>query len=56
VVVGGPRLGDVEAGFVAQLTSPVFSVISGGFACVVGVVILAAAVPAFARYHAGEPA
>jgi MFS family permease len=56
VVVGGPRLGDVEAGLVAQLTSPLFSVISGGAACVVGVVILAAAVPKFARYHAGEPA
>src|SRR5918996_221891 len=38
VVVGGPRLGDVEAGLVAHLTSPVFSVISGGAACVVGIV------------------
>src|ERR671919_364063 len=36
VVVGGPRLGDLEAGVVAQLTSPVFSVISGGGACVAG--------------------
>jgi MFS family permease len=56
VVVGGPRLGDVEAGVVAQLTSPVFSVVSGGLACVVGVGILALAVPQFRRYHAGEPA
>jgi MFS family permease len=56
VVVGGPRLGDVEAGLVAQLTSPLFSVISGGAACVVGVIVLAAAVPKFARYHSGEPA
>ncbi|HYZ11946.1 MAG TPA: MFS transporter [Actinomycetota bacterium] len=56
VVVGGPRLGDLEAGLVAQLTSPVFSVISGGVACVVGVGILALGVPAFRRYHAGEPA
>jgi predicted MFS family arabinose efflux permease len=56
VVVGGPRLGDVEAGLVAQLTSPVFSVVSGGIACVVGVAVLAALVPQFRRYHAGEPA
>jgi MFS family permease len=56
VVVGGPRLGDVEAGLVAQLTSPAFSVISGGAACVVGVLVIAATVPAFRRYHAGEPA
>jgi MFS family permease len=56
VVVGGPRLGDVEAGLVAQLTSPVFSVVSGGVLCVAGVGLLAALVPEFRRYHAGDPA
>lgn len=56
VVVGGPRLGDFEAGVVAQAVSPTFSVVSGGLACVVGVAALALAVPQFARYHAGEPA
>jgi predicted MFS family arabinose efflux permease len=56
VVVGGPRLGDVEAGLVAQLTTPIFSVVSGGLACVVGVGALAVLVPGFVRYHAGEPA
>jgi MFS family permease len=56
VVTGGPRLGDVEAGLVAQVTSPVFSVVSGGAACIVGVVALAGLVPAFRRYHTGEPA
>jgi MFS family permease len=55
VVVGGPRLGDVEAGAVAQLTSPMFSVVSGGVACVAGVALLALLVPQFGRYHAGEP-
>jgi MFS family permease len=55
VVVGGPRLGDLEAGAVAQLTTPVFSVVSGGVACLAGVVLLAVLVPQFARYHAGEP-
>jgi hypothetical protein len=55
VVVGGPRLGDLEAGAVAQFTSPMFSVVSGGAACVAGVALLALLVPQFARYHAGEP-
>jgi MFS family permease len=56
VVVGGPRLGDLEAGVVAQFTSPVFSVVSGGVACIAGVGLLALLVPQFARYHSGEPA
>jgi len=56
VVVGGPRLGDFEAGLVAQLISPTFSVVSGGLACVAGVAVLAMVMPQFRRYHAGEPA
>jgi MFS family permease len=55
VVVGGPRLGDLEAGAVAQLTSPVFSVVSGGLACVAGVGLLMLLMPRFVRYHAGDP-
>jgi MFS family permease len=54
VVTGGPRLGDVEAGVVAQLVSPAFSVVSGGIACVAGVILLAVVVPELARYHAGD--
>lgn len=45
VVTGGPRLGDVEAGLVARLVSPTFSVISGGLACVVGAGLVALAYP-----------
>jgi MFS family permease len=56
VVTGGPRLGDVEAGVVASLVSPWFSVVSGGVACVVGVAVLAAFVPELARYRAGAEA
>ncbi|HEX8002019.1 MAG TPA: MFS transporter [Mycobacteriales bacterium] len=52
VVAGGPRLGDAEAGTVANLVSAQFSVVSGGVACILGVVALAALVPAFARYEA----
>jgi hypothetical protein len=51
VVTGGPRLGDVEAGAVASLVSPWFSIVSGGVACVVGAVSLALLVPEFARYR-----
>jgi MFS family permease len=51
VVAGGPRLGDVEAGAMASLVSPQFSVVSGGAACDLGVVALASLVPAFARYE-----
>jgi MFS family permease len=54
VVSGGPRLGDVEAGAVAALVSPVFSVVSGGLACIVGAFALAALIPQFWRYHAED--
>jgi MFS family permease len=52
VGVGVPRLGDVRAGIVASLTSPVFSAVSGGLACLAGIVLLAWAVPSFRRYEA----
>ena len=51
VVTGGPRLGDVETGIVAQLTSPMVAVVSGGLACVAGALILAAAVPGLPRHR-----
>ncbi|MSO78541.1 MAG: MFS transporter [Acidimicrobiia bacterium] len=51
VVVGGPQVGDVEATLVASVFSPVASVVIGGAACIVGVALLALAVPEFARYR-----
>ena len=51
VVVGGPRLGDVEAGLVAAATSATFAVVTGGLACIAGVVVLALAVPEVAHYR-----
>ena len=54
VVTGGPRLGDVEAGAVAALVSPTFSVVSGGVACMAGAALLALLVPQMNRYHADE--
>ena len=41
VVTGGPRLGDAESGLVAAIGSTEFSIVSGGLACVVGVLALA---------------
>jgi MFS family permease len=54
VVTSGPRLGDVEAGAVASLTSPRFSVLSGGLACVACAGLVVAAFPALARYDKEE--
>jgi MFS family permease len=40
VVQGGPRLGDVESGLVAGISSTEFSIVSGGIACIAGVLLL----------------
>jgi hypothetical protein len=56
VVTGGPRLGDAEAGAVAALTTPRFSVVSGGLACIAGALLLARLVPELARYDAAADA
>jgi MFS family permease len=41
VVTGGPRVGDIEAGAVASITSPQASVVIGGVLCVLGSAALA---------------
>jgi Transmembrane secretion effector len=53
VVTTGPRLGDLEAGAVAALVNPLFSVVSGGIACVVGIFVLAAWLPELRGYRTG---
>lgn len=45
-VNSAPAVGNVEAGWVAGLVSPVFSVVSGGLACVAGALVLGALIPA----------
>ncbi len=55
VVTGGPRLGDAEAGAVAAVTSPTFSVVSGGLACLAGVALLAWLLPELDRTVAPSP-
>jgi MFS family permease len=54
VVTGGPRLGDAEAGFVAQAFSPFVSVITGGLACVLGVAVIAVRAPQLWGYDARQ--
>jgi MFS family permease len=51
VVTGGPRLGDAESGVVASFTSTEFSIVSGGVACIVGVLLLLRARPTFWRHR-----
>jgi MFS family permease len=55
VVTGGPRLGDLEAGLVAAAFGPIASVVSVGLLCIAGAGLVAWRVPAFRRYHAGDP-
>ncbi len=53
-VTSAPRLGNLEAGALASLTSLRFSIVSGGVACVVGCLLLVAAIPSLIRYEAKE--
>jgi MFS family permease len=50
VVTSGPRVGDVEAGAIASLTSARFSMASGGLACVAGVLLIVIAFPRLAAF------
>lgn len=54
VITAGPRLGDLEAGAVASLSSVEFSVISGGLASVAGAVLVAVLIPGLRRQRASR--
>jgi predicted MFS family arabinose efflux permease len=54
VVQGGPRLGDMESGLVATVTSVEFAVVSGGLACIAGAALIGALMPGFRHHVAGE--
>jgi MFS family permease len=56
VVGGGPRLGDLEAGGVAALTSVRFSVVSGGLACILGALAISRFMPQLWAYRDELPA
>ena len=56
VVQGGPKLGDLESGAVAALSSTAVSVVSGGLLCMLGVAILAVRRPQFYAEQAPDTA
>ena len=49
--MGGPQLGELEAGLVASVWSPAASVISGGLGCLAAVAWVAAATPQLRHYR-----
>lgn len=51
VVAGGPRLGDLRAGALADLTSVPFSIVSGGIACILGALTIARRNPAYTEHE-----
>jgi MFS family permease len=48
--MGGPQIGELEAGVVAEALGPAWSVVSGGIGCVLAVLWIAWRTPALARY------
>jgi MFS family permease len=50
------QLGAAESGFLAELTTPTFAVVSGGAACLLVVLIVALRLPELRRYQVGATA
>jgi MFS family permease len=53
--MGGPQLGEIEAGAVAKFFGVPFAIISGGVGAILGVTLVAFAWPSLARYNGDEP-
>ena len=53
--MGGPQLGELEAGLVASVLGAPFSVVSGGIGCLVATAWIAAKTPALRRYRREDP-
>ncbi len=51
---GGPQLGEVEAGVVAQLFGAPFAIISGGIGCIVGMILIIRKWPFLLTYNGDE--
>jgi MFS family permease len=49
--MGGPQLGELEAGLVANAFGPAVSVVSGGIGCLIATAWIAAAVPGLRAYR-----
>jgi len=52
---GGPQLGEMEAGIVAQLLGAPFAIVSGGIACILGTILILRKWPALLTYNGDEP-
>ena len=53
--MGGPQLGEIEAGAVAQFFGVPFAIITGGIGTILGVWLIVAIWPALPRYSGDEP-
>jgi MFS family permease len=53
--MGGPQLGEIEAGAVAQYFGVPFAIITGGVGTILGVWLVASIWPSLARYNGDEP-
>jgi MFS family permease len=49
--MGGPQLGELEAGLVANWAGAPLSVVSGGLGCLVATAVIAATTPALRHYR-----
>jgi MFS family permease len=49
--MGGPQLGELEAGLVAQALGPGLSVVTGGIGCVLSVLWIGWRTPSLAQYR-----
>jgi MFS family permease len=52
--IGGPQLGEFEAGVVARAAGPRFSVASGGLACIVAAAVAAIALPSLRKLTSSD--
>jgi len=52
---GGPQLGEIEAGAVAQLFGAPAAIVSGGIGCIIAVLLIARKWPQLRTYNGDEP-
>ena len=53
--MGGPQLGEIEAGAVAQVFGVPFAIVTGGVGTILGVWLIVSRWPALPRYNGDEP-
>lgn len=53
--MGGPQLGEIEAGVVAQFFGAPFAVITGGIGCIVGTLLIVWKWPQLLKFNGDEP-